>query len=187
MYTRYAQILTLIILLIIIIVSAVNPLNAPFKEELKLQDIVGAIGALFIIVLLVERVIEIIISIWRGPETESLKQQINSFTDDEKASRPNDFKAAQEKLAKHKAKTTGIALLLGFTFSVVICAAGVGLLSEIIDLPGNAPRGQKSFLRGLDIVLTAGLLAGGSDAFHQFANSIVTFFKETKKKMEQST
>jgi len=132
-------------------------------------------------------VIEIIISIWRVPQTNRLKQQVESFTDAEKAAKPDDFKAVQQKLAEYKAKNQGIALLLGFTLAIVICAAGVGLLSVIIELPEKAPGGQKSFLRGIDIVLTAGLVAGGSDAFHQFVNSLVTFFKETKKKMEQGT
>lgn len=181
---RYGQVLTLIILFIVVIVGAVNPLEAPFKD-LELSDLAAALGALFIIVLLVERVIEIIISIWRAPETERLKQRFDAFTEGEKASDPDGFENAQDNLTTHKSSTKSIALLLGFTLSIAICVAGVGLLSEIINVPTSAPVGQKTFLRGLDIVLTAGLIAGGSDGFHQFVSSLETFFKETKKKMEQ--
>ena len=178
---RQAKILLLVILFIIVIVFAIQQLSAPFREDLKVQDITGALGALFIIVLLVERVIEIFTSIWRAPEADKLKQNINSITDKRKT---NELKVAKDELAEYKVKTQGITLLTSFSLAIIICAAGVGLLSEIINLPGDAPSSQKSFIRGVDIVLTAGLIAGGSDGFHHFVNSFVTFFKNLQDNMK---
>lgn len=181
---RQAKTLTLVILFIVIIVFAIQQLSAPFKDGLKVQDITGALGALFIIVLLVERVIEIFTSIWRDPDANTLKQKINKFTDEQKKSRETNVLDAEKNLANYKAKTQSITLLTSFTLAVVICAAGVGLLSEIINLPATAPNSQKTFIRGIDIVLTAGLIAGGSDGFHHFVNSFVTFFKKLQENAE---
>ncbi|KAA3622064.1 MAG: hypothetical protein DWQ02_26720 [Bacteroidetes bacterium] len=182
---NFGKVLVFIVLIIIIISFSLQQLNAPFKEDLELNDIAGALGAMFIIILLVERVIEIFISIWRAPGSDLLKQQVETL---EKApTTPDQLIKAQEDYTKFKARTKSIALQLGFSISVLICATGIGLLSEIIDvLPEEAPSLQKSFIRGIDIVLTSGLIAGGSDAFHQFVNSIVVFFKTSKEKMENS-
>ncbi len=146
-------------LAIIIIIFSVNPQSARFAQDLTFQDVLAALGGIFIIVLLVERATEIVITIWRqGPETD---------------------KAGDA--AKYQAETKGYALLIGFTLSVIVCSAGIGLLGEIIDSTSGSPQ----FFRGVDIILTSGLIAGGSDAFHQFVRALETFFTKSKENMQK--
>ncbi len=58
------------------------------------------------------------------------------------------------------------------------------MLRVLLNYDEVKPR-QESFLRAVDIVLTAGLISGGSDAFHQFTSALEKFFKQSKAKMEE--
>jgi hypothetical protein len=163
------------ILAIIIIVFSVRPQEAPIAPDLTFQKVLTALGGIFIIVLLVERATEIVISIWRQVPTDQLKKELSPLSG---AAATNKAKA----LAKYQAETKGYSLLTGFALSVVVCSAGVGLLGVIVETTGD----NKYFLRGVDIILTSGLIAGGSDAFHQFVSALETFFVKSKENMEKN-
>jgi len=65
-------------------------------------------------------------------------------------------------------------LIIGYTIGIILSASGIGILDSVLNLNGIV-RGsiQQQLIRGSDIVLTSGLLAGGSQAFHEMvANSI---------------
>ena len=70
-----------------------------------------------------------------------------------------------------------IALLVGFTISAIACCGGIGILDNVI----TTTNADKTFIRAIDILLTSGLLAGGSDAFHQFVRALETFFQNAKQ------
>lgn len=167
--------LVFIILSIIVISFSVNIQSAPFDPALNLQKVLGALGGIFIIVLLVERVTEIFVSIWRQAKTDQMREEIETAKGEQKTNK-------SKELAKWQAETKAFSLLIGFTISVVVCSAGVGLLGEII----KVDQGSKNFLRGVDIVLTSGLIAGGSDAFHQFTSALETFFVKSKKNLQKN-
>lgn len=188
-YRNFAQILTFGIIIILVIWGATSPLYAPFKEDLGPTTIAGAIGGLFVIALLIERFLEIFVSVWRAPEAEKKKNAVNSYSDQEKSAKAAQFKKDQQELTDYQSQTKSLTLLIGFALSVLVCVAGIGLISDIIDLEainGEEQETQKSLLRVIDIILTASLLAGGSDGMHQFVSSLETFFKETKKKLQNS-
>jgi len=171
--------LLLIVLSIIIIIFSVNPQSAPFVPNLTFQKLLAALGGIFVIVVLVERVTEIIISIWRKPHTDQLKEELSALTSD--ASKATEAANKAKEIAQYQAQTKGLALLTGFTLSVIVCSAGVGLLGEIIDIT----KGNEHFLRGVDIILTSGLIAGGSDSFHQFVRALETFFAKSKENAQK--
>jgi len=65
--------------------------------------------------------------------------------------------------------------------AVLLCSAGVGILKSILNLSG-AGFAQAQFIRGVDIILTSGLLAGFSQALHEnLANSIRAAVDSFKK------
>lgn len=184
---RFGTVLAALALGVVVIALALQQMRAPFRQ-LALQDIAGTLGALFIIVLLVERMVEILIGITKVPGSVSRKQLVASFSETEQAERPDEYKSARQELAQYKAKTQRLALLLSLAFGIVICSAGVGILSELLqELPADAPPIQAPLLRATDIVLTAGLIAGGSDAFHHFLNSIVSYFRNANEQMPRRT
>jgi hypothetical protein len=167
------------ILTIVIIIFSVNPQLAPIFSDLTLQKVLAALGGIFVIVLLVERSMEIVVSIWRQAPTDQLKEELSALMAD--PAKAADATAKAKELTKYQAETKGFSLLVGFALSIVVCSAGVGLLGEIIDIT----KGNKYFLRGVDIVLTSGLIAGGSDALHQFVRALETFFTKSKEKMQK--
>ncbi|MCI5158630.1 MAG: hypothetical protein D3906_09375, partial [Candidatus Electrothrix sp. AUS1_2] len=61
--------------------------------------------------------------------------------------------------------------------------AGVGMLSTILNTEGV----NQGLIRFVDIILTAGLIAGGSDGFHQFVAAIETFFVESRNNMKKNS
>ncbi len=170
--------LVLGILLVIGIIFSVYPQIAPIKADLTFQSIVGVLGGILVIVLLVERVTEIAISIWRDAGADDLRLKIDTLSKDK--SKTGDLTQAKDDLTDYQGDTKSIALMIGFSIAVIVCAAGVGLLSSIVDMS----KANVNFMRGIDILLTSGLIAGGSDGFHQFTSTLETFFNESKKNME---
>jgi len=169
------------ILTIVVIIFSVNPQLAPVISGLTLEKVLVALGGIFIIVLLVERVTEIVVSIWWEEKTDQLTEELSALKGD--PAKAADATAKAKELAEHKAKTKRFSLLFGFALSIVVCSAGVGLLGEIIVI--DITKGNKQFLRGVDIVLTSGLIAGGSDEFHQFVRALEMFFITQKEMMKE--
>jgi hypothetical protein len=170
--------LAIAFLAVVIVFFSINPQSAPVNPDLTFQKLLAALGGIFVIVLLVERVTEIVVTIWRQPTSEQLKEELTLLKADPKKAAEAEAKAKQ--VAKYQAETKGFAILFSFTLSVIVCSAGVGLLREVIDVT----KGNANFLRGVDIVLTSGLIAGGSDSFHQFVRALETFFTQSKERME---
>jgi hypothetical protein len=196
----------IVILTLIVIYFSANPQSAPIVSDLTLQKVLSALAGIFAFVLLVERFTEIIISFSRGIETDKkieeislLKEELSSQSqnsenanletgtnttnpDNQDKNKEEKLATSQKTLAKYQAETKKTSLLVSFALSIIICSAGVGLIGEIIDIK----QGNQNFLRAVDIVLTSGLIAGGSDSFHQVVRAFETFFTESKKNMKES-
>jgi hypothetical protein len=175
---KFAKTLTLVGLIILTVVFSLRPQTAPIQKGLEFKVVFAALGGILVIVMLVERVTEIAISILRQSGADALRSEIEALAND--PARSNEITQKRKDLATYQAETKSIALLIGFSISVAVCAAGVGLLETIL----NTDMGNRNFLRGVDIILTSGLIAGGSDSFHQFVSALETFFKESRKRME---
>ena len=162
-------------LLAVIGYFSAHPQSAPVKTDLTPPGILSALGGLFILVLLIERLTEIAIAIGRQSETDIKKAELAMLEAD--PTKAAEVQQRRAELASFQAKTKSAALTIGFALSVIACAGGVGILETILDTTKADP----SFIRAIDIVLTAGLLAGGSDAFHQFVRALEIFFQNARK------
>ena len=93
-------------------------------------------------------------------------------------------KAAEEALRRYKTGTQRRALLAGLTLGVMVSLSGVRLLGPIFDV--SALTGVQGKLFHLtDVVLAAGLIAGGSAAIHQLMALIDDFLKTTRQSAKQ--
>jgi cytochrome c biogenesis protein CcdA len=169
----------LAVLTFIVIGYSYYPLAAPLKNDLTIQTIFGALGGIFILVLLIERVTEIAIAILREALAERIKGELAALQSDPLRAGVTEAEA-NAKLIAYQAETKVIALLIGFSLSIIVCSAGIGILNTIVVI--DSTMGNLRFLRGIDITLTSGLLAGGSDSFHQFISALENFFESTKSK-----
>ena len=168
MHNSFGKALLLAALFMIVIVASWDPHTVSLRLD-DLSDVMSVLGGIFIVVLLVERATEIVINIWRQPKAAKLKRELEASKNAEK----------QTELADYQIETKNLALFIGFTLSVIVCAAGVGLLGAVFDTASDPSK----LFRGVDILLTSALIAGGSDGFHQFVSALESFFSESKKRM----
>ena len=145
--------------------------EAPFLVALT------QLGILYIIALFVERALEVLIKAWRQGGRILLEEGIRLEIDEQ-------AKADKEKnLERYKAGTQRRALLAGFTLGILVSLAGVRLLGPIFDVSGGgASAFQAAVFQFADIVITAGLIAGGSSTIHELMALIDDFLKASRKR-----
>ena len=99
------------------------------------------------------------------------------FTTADRASREN-------ALGQYKATTQRWAWVTGALLGVIVAALGVRALGLFVDASEFADlrEGQRAWFTTLDILLTAGVLAGGSEGLHQLVNTFTNFMKRSAEK-----
>ncbi|MCT4648494.1 MAG: hypothetical protein N4A74_26135 [Carboxylicivirga sp.] len=87
-------------------------------------------------------------------------------------------------LTDHKNKVRAIALKVVFIAGIVLAIGGLSILSDIFYTPDSwsdcsegACKIQMYIYRVMDILITGGLIGGGSKSFHQFLSSIESYAK----------
>ena len=143
--------------------------DAPFLTALT------QLGILYIVALFVERSIEVLIKAWRQGEKSRLEQHILSADAEAKP-------AAQAALEEYRAGTKRRALLVGLTLGILVSLSGVRLLGPIFAFDSAAQWSfQQAVFHFTDIIVTAGLIAGGSATIHELMALIDDFLKTSRK------
>ena len=142
--------------------------EAPFRTALI------QLGILYVVALFVERSLEVLIKAWRQGGKSRLEEEVRSAEENGKAE-------AEKKLQEHKTGTQRRALLVGLTLGIMVSLSGVRLLGPIFE-PGDAVAPfQQAVFQFTDIILTAGLIAGGSATIHELMALIDDFLKTSRK------
>jgi len=91
------------------------------------------------------------------------------------------------RLSDHRNKVQKVALRVVFFAGIILAICGLSILSDMVYTPDswvdcNAGkcRLQIYLFRAIDILITGGLIGGGSKSFHQFLSNIDRYV-ETKK------
>ena len=149
--------------------SASPDIAAPFKAELG-SSVPSIIAGMGVLVVLVERATEVVVNAVRMEET-IMTTKLSRMEQQLEQSGP-EYSVLKERLERYKLGTQRLSLLVGLALGVFIGCTGVGILANILNLEVAVPR-YLQLRRAVDILLTAGLLAGGSQAFHEnVANKI---------------
>lgn len=166
---------------------------------------------LFLTTLIVERTVEVFISGWRDGETRQREAKVAStkskavevysyeITEErdegdrrdsaegdgvgEKSPYGGPLIDESQELARYKAETRLLAFLVSVVLGAIVAVMGVRALGMFVD-PGefeDLREAQRRLFHALDVVLTTGLIAGGSDGFHQFTSLFTTYLKKTKE------
>ena len=137
------------------------------------------LASLLVITLLIERSIAAINTVIFQPkkrgfeaiarENEALLIR-RAFVDDSEAKQLNtNIASARVELSSIAGEEDKNRAILGFAFALLVSAAGVRTLSSLLQIdpatnvPGLSDEFQRYLAHGVDVVLTAGLIAGGSD------------------------
>ncbi|MCZ6856072.1 MAG: hypothetical protein O7G86_19320 [Gammaproteobacteria bacterium] len=160
-------------------------------DELNLTAL---LAGLFLAALFIERSLEIYIRAFRaGPRTrmmneiEFLKEDVEELkaisnpTDPQLSSLAECKNQLVEKthdLQRHRSKSEAIALQLGLVLGLVVSIAGLRALSVLFSADGLSDDvifgswTQKHLFNFADVVLTAGMLGGGSKGIHALTQII---------------
>ncbi|MEL7409571.1 MAG: hypothetical protein AAFN00_21935, partial [Cyanobacteria bacterium J06558_2] len=130
-------------------------------------------------ILIIERSVEVFISVWRDPERTRLENQ----------------KADEIKLNSYRKKTKILSFYAGFILGLLSALAGVRVLEHLIvipeaivipkDLPEDLKMQVEAF-RNLDILLTSLTIAGGSQVFHELISIFTDFLGQTREGIKPS-
>ncbi len=137
------------------------------------------LGILYIIALFVERSLEVLIKAWRRGGKSRLEEEKAQAAEEGRA-------AADSKLQEYRAGTQKRALLLGLTFGFMVSLSGVRLLGTIFEFGGGTAPLQQAVFRFTDVVLTAGLIGGGSATIHELMALIDDFLKTSRRSVKGS-
>ena len=151
-----------------------KPGNAPFLVALT------QLGILYIIALFVERALEVLMKTWRQGEKLRLEEQLSSREE-------SDRDDADRALKEYKAGTQKRALLVGLTLGALVSLSGVRLLGPMFQFDASAGwTVQEGLFHVTDVVITAGLIAGGSSTIHELMALIDDFLRANRKRANQT-
>ena len=169
--------LSAVILVIVIVIwyQGHNLKPLALNNENPLLTALTQLGVLYIIALFVERAIEVLIKAWRQGGKVSLEEKHKS--------EPTDPQNENE-LIRYKVGTQRRALLVALTLGILISLAGVRLLGPIfgVDNTDQTWGIQQGIFQFTDILITAGLIAGGSTTIHELMALIDDFLKTTRNR-----
>ena len=147
------------------------------RKDIDYNHYSSLFAGLFIITVIVERFIEVFNSIWRR------KGRLEHIRDVEYAGTDEDRIEAQRKLDAYRARTETLAMYSGFAIGIIIGICGLRTLHSIFDFA--ALQGfQKTAFLATDIVLTAGLIAGGSKGINAVTSLVSEFLEASKEQAE---
>lgn len=170
----------LILIVFVGVVVIVFNLNQTVLLDYNLaqEDYNGIFLNLALIALIIERFIEVFNSIWRRGGRLVRVRAVETASDDAAKA------TAQRALDEYRAETATYAMYGGFALGLVVAIAGVHTLQVFYDvttLSGN----QKLLFQSADIVLTAGLLAGGSKGINGMTSLIGSWLDQSKAQVQK--
>lgn len=148
----------------------------PCIATTTIGDLFSRLSPLVFFALLIERTVEVVMSIWRSADSNRLVAQVQSLkasadAEGKTQSTAERLSTAEEELRSFRAQTLGYTLPLGWGLGMVLAAIGVRALSLFIDpaaLSGDpATDSHLWWFNACDIVFSGALLAGGADPIHK--------------------
>jgi len=171
------------------------PKHIAFKS-FGASDVAQLLTILFVVALLAERALEIFIGTWRGPQASELARDVAErrahLATLEKATLPDEpaLTTARSALAdatrlerQYRCVTRRVALWTGLMLGLLVSGVGLRALGFLIDPAAMTqwdPR-QVAAVNLVDIILTGGVIAGGSEGIHRLATVFDNFMTSTAK------
>ena len=193
----FKKILALVFIIVILALVVIYKFSAiPFQED-ALSKIGGLLTLLFFAALILERALDVFLTLGRAPKSEDLDELITKLRQLKNAGAEASATVSvqeEQRLAAPKANrewragTRSLAMWLGFIIGIIISAVGIRTLGSIIDVSMiENNHAQIIAFRVVDTVLTGGLLAGGSDGIHKIAELFRNFFEGQSALARQKT
>lgn len=174
-------------ILVALAIGACVAIWPPLKfANLGGADLASRFAILVLFSLLIERTVEILMSIWRSEEANIREAAVQRLL---AANTPPTDPAlinAQTNLIQYKAETLQWTMPVGFALGLLVSAFGVRALSQFIDPAaigeGAPPEAQRWWFNIIDILFTGALLAGGADPIHKLLDLYRKFVESSAAK-----
>lgn len=193
---RLAYIITVV--LVVFFGSKVSLNMVSFNQDLQ-KRVLDLLTNLGVLVFVIERALEIFVSIWRGREKIILEEEIERIEAKLVFTRENNKKDiltsqfevlnnklsdARQALEVYRDETRTITLRFTLIIGIIISISGFRVLDALF-IKDALTGLQLKIYDWTDILLTAGVLSGGSAGIHSLSNTLGTFFDETTKKLKK--
>jgi len=154
------------------------------------------LGVAFVISIFLERAIEVFISVWRNPDAARLDVQLERLEqllkETESPKEKSQVRAHLDQLkitrARYKVDTQTLAMWVSFFSGLLISVAGLRCLETLVVAENLASLSDKQqfLFRMVDVLLTGGLIAGGSEGLHKISQVYTTFIDTTKQRLRDN-
>lgn len=151
----------------------------PFKPFTD-SDVLAIITSMFVVAVFIERAIEAILIPVRAPDRQKIEQEL---ADIKRAAETDDTKkevqiAKERELAIYRLNTAQRAYWISFGFGLIISLVGLRTLAGLVNPEDLKALGDihQTLFSFVDIVLTGGVIAGGSAAIDKIGRAISEFF-----------
>lgn len=177
----------------------VAPKQIAFKE-FGATDVVQLLTLLLVVAVFAERALEIFVGTWRGPRASELAQDVEdraAVVERLKKATPVDEPALAAAVAaledvrrqerQYRCVTRRVALWTGLALGLVVSSVGFRALGAFIDPTLLDPEHtalasrQLAALNVVDVALTGGVIAGGSEGVHRLATVFDNFMTSTAR------
>jgi hypothetical protein len=161
-------------------------------------EVLRLLASPLLIALLLERTLEVFVTTWRGPLSDDLKLEVKHS--DEQVSKlqhekdqPKELadalatrKKGQQALTVYKCRSRQYAQWLSLMLGILVSAVGIRTLEPLIepDTLGKLAGVQISSFHMMDVLLTGGLIAGGSEVVHRSTQVYTSFMQETEDRVK---
>jgi hypothetical protein len=173
----------------------VKPSPLPLREH-AISQVGSLLGIALVISIFLERAIEVFISVWRNPDAARLDVHLEQFehlikeTDSpkEKWRMRDHLDQLKVTRARYKVDTQTLAMWVSFFSGLLISVAGLRCLETLVVAEKLASLSDKQqfLFRMVDVLLTGGLIAGGSEGLHKISQVYTTFIDTTKQRLRDS-
>ena len=151
--------------------------------------IIGELTALFLISLFLERALEVFLASWRDHGRLDLEHALAQAKADaavaldaNKAAAQQAVLQAQAVLDKYRAVTANYTFACAVGAGIIVAIAGARTLGPLLaDNPIPGPH-QHSLMTVVDVLITGGLIGGGSAGVHKLVSVITDFLDSTRTK-----
>jgi hypothetical protein len=165
-------------------------------KEFSAAEVIQLLTVLFLAAVLAERALEIFVGTWRTAAATQLELTVHGLEEDVarlSAESPVDQRAvADARAALDKARrqerqyrcgTRQAALRVGLALGLLVSGVGLRALETFIDpaLSGWSAN-QSAAFRLVDVLLTGGVIAGGSEGIHRIATVFDNFLSSTARR-----
>ena len=144
-------------------------------SSFELNRLAGLLGSIFFVALLVERFLEIFVTDARYKEKKELTLKIEELEKKKPSEKEAEVKTEimqlRLELEMFKKERERVITIAGFLVGTIVALFGVRILSNLISTQGMGIL-QEKYINIMDMILTGGLIAGGSGGIHALLNMI---------------